>query len=126
MSLIPDFELGIWNAWILVLSFNLIVNGLGKAFERKFDNKGTRPDRPLLSILLGETGMVYKMRYDGEADVLTFFVSEEGGLSYAEEVGDMVIHLDRKGRPLFVEILNASKIVPLMVQVLAKGEVSVH
>jgi hypothetical protein len=38
----------------------------------------------------------------------------------------MVVHLDRKGRPLFVELLNASKIVPLMVQVLGKGEVAVR
>ena len=46
MSLIPEFELGVWNAWILVLSFNLIVNGLGKLFERKHGCKGIRPDRP--------------------------------------------------------------------------------
>ena len=46
MSLIPAFELGLWNAWILVLSFNLIVNGLGKIFERKHSYKGIRPDRP--------------------------------------------------------------------------------
>ena len=46
MSLIPEFELGLWNAWILVLSFNLIVNGLGKIFERKHSSKGIRPDRP--------------------------------------------------------------------------------
>ena len=46
MSLIPAFELGLWNAWILVLSFNLIVNGLGKIFERRFSYKGVKPDRP--------------------------------------------------------------------------------
>ena len=49
MSLVPAFELGLWNAWILVLSFNLIVNGLGKALERRFSHKGTRPDRPMNS-----------------------------------------------------------------------------
>jgi protein-S-isoprenylcysteine O-methyltransferase Ste14 len=46
MSLIPEFELGLWNAWILVLFFNLIVNGLGKIFERRFSYKGSKPDRP--------------------------------------------------------------------------------
>jgi protein-S-isoprenylcysteine O-methyltransferase Ste14 len=46
MSLIPEFELGLWNAWILVLSFNLIINGLGKAVERRFSYKGIKPDRP--------------------------------------------------------------------------------
>jgi len=70
--------------------------------------------------------MVYKMKYDSEADVLTIFVTEKGKFSYAEEVGDMVVHLDKEGKPLFVEVLNASKIVPLMVQVLAKGEIAVH
>jgi hypothetical protein len=45
-SFIPDFEFGLWNAWILVLFFNLIVNGLGKIFERRFSYKGIKPDRP--------------------------------------------------------------------------------
>lgn len=47
-----------------------------------------------------------------------------GKLSYAEEVGAIVVHLDEEGRPLFMEILNASKIIPLMVQGLAKKEVT--
>ncbi len=67
--------------------------------------------------------MVYKIRYDDDADVLSVVVAEKGKLSYAEEVGDIVVHFDEKGRPLFMEILKASKIVPLMVQSLAKKEV---
>ena len=67
--------------------------------------------------------MVYKIRYDDDADVLSIVVAEKGKLSYAEEVGDIVVHFDEKGRPLFMEILKASKIVPLMVQGLAKKEV---
>jgi len=67
--------------------------------------------------------MTYKIRYDDDADVLTVVVAEEGKLSYAEEVGDIIVHFDEKGRPLFMEILKASKIVPLMVQGLAKKEV---
>jgi len=67
--------------------------------------------------------MTYNIRYDDEADVLTVVVAEEGKLSYAEEVGDIIVHFDEKGRPLFMEILKASKIVPLMVQSLAKKEV---
>jgi hypothetical protein len=55
--------------------------------------------------------------------VLTLVVSDKGKLSYAEEVGDIVVHFDEKGKPLFMEILKASKIVPLMVQSLAKKEV---
>ena len=67
--------------------------------------------------------MAYKIRYDDDSDVLTVVVAEEGKLSYAEEVGNIIVHFDENGRPLFMEILKASKIVPLMVQSLAKKEV---
>jgi len=69
--------------------------------------------------------MAYKIRYDEEADVLTVVVAEKGKLSYAEEVGDIVVHFTEDGKPLFMEILKASKIVPLMVQSLAKKEVTI-
>jgi len=69
--------------------------------------------------------MAYKIKYDDEADVLTLVIAEKGKLSHAEEVGDIVVHFDERGKPLFVEILRASKIVPLMVQGLAKKEVVV-
>lgn len=39
-------------------------------------------------------------------------------------MGDIVIHLGSNGQPLFLEVLNASKNVPLMVQALAKKEVA--
>jgi len=64
--------------------------------------------------------MAYKIRYNGSADVLTVILREKGELSHAEEVGDIIVHLDENGKPLFMEILRASKIVPLMVEGLAK------
>ncbi len=69
--------------------------------------------------------MAYKIKYDEEADVLTIIVAEEGKLSHAEEVGDLIVHFDEDNKPLFIEVLRASKIVSLMVQSLAKKEVSV-
>jgi uncharacterized protein YuzE len=69
--------------------------------------------------------MAYKVKYDSEADVLTVVVAEKGKLAYAEEVGDIIVHFDESGKPLFMEILNASKIIPLMVQGLAKKEVTI-
>jgi uncharacterized protein YuzE len=63
--------------------------------------------------------------YEDESDVLTVFVKQRGKLSHAEEVGDMVLHVNRKGEPLFLEILRASKVVPRMVQALARREVVV-
>jgi len=69
--------------------------------------------------------MAYKIKYDGDADVLTIILREKGKLSHAEEVGDIIVHFDEDGKPLFMEILKASKIVPLMVEGLAKKEVIV-
>jgi len=69
--------------------------------------------------------MAYKIKYDDDADVLTVVLKEKGKLSHAEEVGDIIIHFDEKGKPLFIEILKASKIIPLMVEGLAKKEVTV-
>lgn len=69
--------------------------------------------------------MAYKVKYDMEADVLTVVVAEKGKLTYAEEVGDIIVHFDDKGKPLFMEILKASKIIPLMVQGLARKEVTI-
>ena len=67
--------------------------------------------------------MGYRLKYDSESDVLTVLLKKGGKLSHAEEVGDVVLHVDRKGEPLFLEVLNASRIVPLMVQGMAKREV---
>ena len=67
--------------------------------------------------------MVYKIKYDDDADILMVVVAEKGKLSHAEEVGDIIVHFDENGKPLFMEILKASKIIPLMVKGLAKKEV---
>ena len=67
---------------------------------------------------------MYKVRYDAESDVLTILLSKSGRLSHAEEMGDIVVHLGQKGEPLFLELLNASKNVALMVQALAKKDVA--
>ena len=67
---------------------------------------------------------MYRLKYDEESDVLVITVAKSGSLSHAEEMGDIVVHLGKKGEPLFLEVLNASKTVPLMVQALAKKEVA--
>jgi uncharacterized protein YuzE len=67
---------------------------------------------------------MHRLRYDAESDVLMVVVSKSGKLSHAEEMGDIVVHLSNDGEPLFLEVLNASKNIPLMVQALAKKEVA--
>ncbi len=69
--------------------------------------------------------MTYKLKYDSDADVLLVLLKDKGKLSHAWEVGDVVMHVDSKGRPLFFEVLNASKVVPMMVQAMAKGKAQV-
>jgi uncharacterized protein YuzE len=69
--------------------------------------------------------MAYRLKYDSDADVLTLTLKAKGKLSHAEEVGDVVLHVDAGGRPLFLEVLNASKVVPKMVQAMAEGEAQI-
>jgi uncharacterized protein YuzE len=69
--------------------------------------------------------MAYKIMYREDADVLTVILKEKGKLSHAEEVGDIIVHFGKDGKPLFMELLRASKLVPLMVESLAKKEVTV-
>jgi len=66
---------------------------------------------------------MYRLKYDVESDVLTIIISESGKLSHAEEMREIIAHLNEKGEPLFLEVLKASKNMPLMVQALAKREV---
>lgn len=67
--------------------------------------------------------MAYRLKYDSDADLLSVLLKDKGRLSHAEEIGNVVVHFDKKGSPLFLEVLNASKVVPMMVQAMAKGEV---
>ncbi|MEW6557150.1 MAG: DUF2283 domain-containing protein [Elusimicrobiota bacterium] len=69
--------------------------------------------------------MAYNISYEPEADVLTIRVSKEGKIDDAEMVGDVVLHWDKNGNPVMVEFLNATKIVPKMVEAFAKRELAV-
>ena len=69
--------------------------------------------------------MTCKIKYEQDADVLTLILKEKGKLSHAQEVGDIIVHFDDKGQPLFLEILKASKRVTLLVEGLAKKEITV-
>jgi uncharacterized protein YuzE len=61
---------------------------------------------------LGESTITYKIKYEGDSDVLTIVVKEKGKPSHAQEVRGMILHVDDKGEPLLLEILKASKIIP--------------
>lgn len=44
--------------------------------------------------------------YEPEGDVLSWEINKEP-IDYAEEAGNMVVHFNKKNRPVLVEILNA-------------------
>jgi len=69
--------------------------------------------------------MAYSITYEPDADVVVIWVSKKAKIDDAEIVGDVVVHWDKKGNPIMVEFINASKLVPKIVETLAKRETSV-
>lgn len=50
------------------------------------------------------------MIYDPEANIICFEIAK-GEISHAREFGNFIIHLSKSGKPILVEILDASKFV---------------
>jgi len=51
-----------------------------------------------------------KMSYNRESDVLLIQVSEEK-IDYAEEMGPIIIHFTKEGKPVLLEVLDASEVI---------------
>lgn len=51
-----------------------------------------------------------RIKYDPDADVLSASRGEIKDIDHAEEMGDIILHVNRKDEPVLVEVLNASKI----------------
>lgn len=51
-----------------------------------------------------------KVSYNRESDVLLIFVSEDK-VDYAEEVGPIIVHFTKEGKPVLLEILDASEVI---------------
>jgi len=49
-----------------------------------------------------------KISYNREQDILLYEVSDET-IDYAEEVGPIIVHFTKKGKPVLMEILDASE-----------------
>lgn len=50
------------------------------------------------------------MTYDPEANILSWEIAS-GQISHAREIGNFIIHLSPAGKPILLEILDASKFV---------------
>ncbi len=50
------------------------------------------------------------MNYDPEANIISWEVAK-GEISHAREFGNFIIHMSEAGKPLLIEILDASKFI---------------
>jgi uncharacterized protein YuzE len=62
-----------------------------------------------------------KVSYNRVDDVLLLEVSDEG-IEYAEEVGPLIIHFTKAGKPVLVEILDASDVLTELTRVSVKAQ----
>jgi uncharacterized protein YuzE len=50
------------------------------------------------------------MQYDPDANIISWEIAK-GKISHAREFGNFIIHLSESGKPILVEILDASKFI---------------
>ncbi len=62
-----------------------------------------------------------RISYNREEDILIIEVSEEG-IDYAEDVGPMIIHFTKEGKPVLVEILDASEFLAEITKVSVRAK----
>lgn len=62
-----------------------------------------------------------KIRYSGTEDILTYQVSDEP-IDYAEEMDSVIVHFAKTGKPVLLEILDASKFLAQTAKAARKQE----
>jgi len=62
-----------------------------------------------------------KVSYNRESDVLLIQVSE-AKVDYAEEMGPIIIHFTKDGKPVLLEILDASEVISEMAKIGMRAE----
>jgi hypothetical protein len=63
-----------------------------------------------------------KISYEPEADVLRVEVASFP-IDYAAEVGNVVVHFSKKGLPVYLEVLEATKFLKQFQKVLSRARV---
>jgi hypothetical protein len=61
--------------------------------------------------------MEYK--FDPESNILSITISKKP-FDYAEEMGDIIVHFNKKNKPVYLEILNANTFLQKAVTILPK------
>ena len=62
-----------------------------------------------------------KVSYNRKDDVLVYEV-RGGRIDHAEEMGPMIVHFDRRGRPVLLEVLDASEFLAKSTKVAMKAQ----
>jgi hypothetical protein len=60
------------------------------------------------------------VHYSSDEDILTYEVSREP-IDYAEEMGSIIVHFTKDGKPVMLEILDAMKFLAQTVGAAKKG-----
>jgi hypothetical protein len=64
-----------------------------------------------------------KLRYDKDEDILTIDQGSAGDtIDHAEEMGPVIAHLTADGRPVLLEILDASEFLSAAIRAITRSE----
>ena len=63
-----------------------------------------------------------KITYDGVGDTLSILLSKEQ-IAYGEEHGPVIVNYSEKGKPVEIEIMNASKFIGEFLSTIIKAKV---
>lgn len=63
-----------------------------------------------MPIKLLHSTLLNNMEYDIESNLMSIEIAK-GEISYAAEFGNFIIHLSKSGKPILIEILDASKFI---------------
>lgn len=61
-----------------------------------------------------------KISYNREHDILMYELNSEP-IDYAEEVGPIIVHFSKKGKPVLMEILDASEFIAVTTKITMKS-----
>ena len=65
-----------------------------------------------------------KISYEPEADVLTWEITDKP-IDYAKEIGDVVVHFTKNNMPVLIEILEASKFLAKVKNLVKENRISI-
>ncbi len=63
-----------------------------------------------------------RVKYDRDEDVLLIEITPEGAIDHAEQTDSVIAHLTKDGRLVLLEILDASRFLSAMFQMVLRDE----